>query len=78
MRHVLLIVWASTVASEDPKLRKQGTAGKRKRVTLTIPQKLEVIRSVLVPPDNQEYLIIRHLCGLMGAELMEFCCNWIS
>ena len=66
------------MASEDPKLHKQGTAGKRKHVTLTIAQKLEVIRSVLAPPDNQEYLITWHLCGLMGAGLMEFCCNWIS
>jgi hypothetical protein len=32
--------------SKDPKLSKQDTAGKRKHVTLIIPQKLEVIRSV--------------------------------
>jgi hypothetical protein len=32
------------VASKDPKMSKQGTAGKRKHVTLTIPQKTEIIR----------------------------------
>jgi hypothetical protein len=32
------------MASEDPKMRKQGTAGKRKHVTSMIPQKLEIIR----------------------------------
>ena len=29
------------MASEDPAMSKQGDAGKRKRVTLTVPQKLE-------------------------------------
>jgi hypothetical protein len=32
------------MVSEDPKTNKQGTASKRRRVTLTIPQKLEIIR----------------------------------
>jgi hypothetical protein len=31
------------MVSEDPKMSKQGTAGKRKCITLTIPQKLEII-----------------------------------
>jgi len=32
------------MASEDPKMSKQGTAGKRKHVTLMIPEKLKIIR----------------------------------
>jgi hypothetical protein len=32
------------MASEDPKMGKQGTAGKRKHVTLMVPQKLKIIR----------------------------------
>lgn len=32
------------MASEDPKMSKQGTAGKRKHVTLMIHQKIEIIR----------------------------------
>ena len=31
------------MASKDPKMSKQGTAGKRKHVTLLIPQKLQII-----------------------------------
>jgi hypothetical protein len=31
------------MASEDPNLNKQGTAGRRQHVTLMIPQKLEII-----------------------------------
>jgi hypothetical protein len=31
------------MASKDPKVSKQGTAGKKKHVTLLIPQKLEII-----------------------------------
>ena len=34
--------WAIIMASKDPKLSKQGTAGKRKHTTSTIPQKLEI------------------------------------
>jgi hypothetical protein len=34
------------VASKDPKMSKQGSAGKRKHVTLTIPQKPEIIRKL--------------------------------
>jgi hypothetical protein len=32
------------VVSKDHKMRKQGTTGKQKHVTLITPQKLEVIR----------------------------------
>jgi hypothetical protein len=31
------------MASKDPKMSKQGTAGKRKHVALIIPQKIEII-----------------------------------
>jgi hypothetical protein len=31
-------------ASEDPKVNKQGIVGKRKRMSLKIPQKLDIIR----------------------------------
>jgi hypothetical protein len=32
------------MATEDPKVSKQGTAGKRKCMVLKIPQKLDIIR----------------------------------
>jgi len=32
------------MASKDPKMSKQGTSGKRKHVTLMIPEKLKKIR----------------------------------
>jgi hypothetical protein len=32
------------MASEGPKMSDQNTAGKRRHVTLTIPQRLEIIR----------------------------------
>jgi hypothetical protein len=32
------------VASEDPKVSKQGTVGKRKHMLLKIPPKLDIIR----------------------------------
>jgi hypothetical protein len=32
------------MVSKDPKVSKQGTAGKRKLVKLMIPQKLKIIR----------------------------------
>ena len=35
---------AITTASKDPKMSKQGTAGKKKHVTLTINQRLKMIR----------------------------------
>jgi len=37
-----------------------------------LPQEM---RSVMVLFDNLEYLIIGHLCGLVGAALKKFCCN---
>jgi hypothetical protein len=41
-----LIHRAIRTASKDPKINKQGTAGKKRNVTLMIPQKLEIIRRV--------------------------------
>ena len=48
-------------ASEDPKMRKQGTAGERKHVTLMIIQKLDTIRR---PEHVQGFqqLIINCVC----------------
>jgi len=34
------------MASENPDMSNQGTAGKRKHVTLMVSQKLEIIRSL--------------------------------
>jgi hypothetical protein len=34
------------MASEDPKMSKQHTAGKRKHTSLTIPQKPDIIRKL--------------------------------
>jgi len=34
------------MASEDPKMHKQGTAGKMKHVTLGISQNLAIIRNI--------------------------------
>jgi hypothetical protein len=31
--------------TKDPEIRQQGAAGKREHVTLTIPQKLEIMKS---------------------------------
>jgi hypothetical protein len=31
MRHMLLFVWAIIIASKDPKMSKQGPAGKKKK-----------------------------------------------
>jgi hypothetical protein len=41
---MLLSLLSILMASEDPKVSKQGTAGKRKRMELKIPQKLDIIR----------------------------------
>jgi hypothetical protein len=35
---------AIIMASEDPKMSRQGTAGNRKHLTLTVLQKLEIFR----------------------------------
>jgi hypothetical protein len=55
------------MASKDPKIGKQGAAGKRKHVTVTIPQKLEIIKrpesNNLFKKGLQELLSIHH-CGI--------------
>jgi hypothetical protein len=38
-------------------------------------QNFKELRSVQVPSDNLEYLIIRHQSSPMQVRLMEFCCN---
>jgi hypothetical protein len=49
------------MASEDPKLSKQGTADKKKHVTLMIPQKPEIIRR-LESDDSQREVVT--LCNI--------------
>jgi membrane protein required for beta-lactamase induction len=34
------------IASKGPRMSKEDTAGKRKHITLTIPQELEIIRTL--------------------------------
>ena len=51
------------MASEAPKVSKQGTAGKRKHVTL-IPQKPEIIRR-LESDDNQREVVTSYNIGLI-------------
>jgi len=46
MWYVLLFVGGVRMASEDSEMSKQDTAGKREQVTLMIPQKCEIIRSI--------------------------------
>jgi hypothetical protein len=53
MQHVLLVAYAILMASKDPKMCKQGTAGNRMHVSLTIPQKLQ-ITSRLESGKNQK------------------------
>ena len=36
------------MASKDPKMSKQGTAGKKKHATLIVPQKLIIVRGLKV------------------------------
>jgi hypothetical protein len=51
------------MASEDPKMSKQGTAGKRKHVTLTVPQKLETTRR-LESGESQKVIMALYNIGL--------------
>jgi len=51
------------MASEDPKMSKQGTAGKRKLVTLTVPQKLETTRR-LESGESQKVIMALYNIGL--------------
>jgi len=36
------------MAAKDPRMNKQGTAGKRKHATLTVPEKLIIVRGLKV------------------------------
>jgi hypothetical protein len=44
------------MASKDPNMSKQGTAGKRKHVTRTIPQKMEIIRKLKSGESQREVM----------------------
>jgi hypothetical protein len=48
------------MGSEDPKMNKQGTAGKRKHKTLTVHQKLEIISRLERGKSRGEVLLIQH------------------
>jgi hypothetical protein len=50
------------MASEDPNVSKQGTAGKRKYVTIMIPQKLE-ITGTLKSGKSQSVVMASHNSG---------------
>jgi len=62
-------------AEKDPIISRQGTAGKRKHIMLTIQQKFEIIRSVEALSDNLEHPIIQHMCDPTVARLMELHCT---
>jgi hypothetical protein len=51
------------LASKDPKMSKQGTAGKRKHVTLMIPQKLKII-AWLESGKSQKEVMASYKSGL--------------
>jgi hypothetical protein len=49
---------AIIIASEDPKLSKQGTVDKKKYVTLMIPQKPEIIRRLESDESQREVVTL--------------------
>ena len=51
------------MASEDPKMSKQGTAGIQKHVTLMVPQKLETTRR-LESGESQKVSMALYNIGL--------------
>jgi hypothetical protein len=48
------------MASKDLKLSKHGTAGKRKHVTLTVPQKLDAMRLESGESQSEVMASIQH------------------
>ena len=54
-----------TMASKDPNISKQGTAGKRKYVTIMIPQKLE-ITGMLESGKSQSVVMASHNTGALS------------
>jgi hypothetical protein len=62
-------------AEKDPIISRQGTAGKRQHIMLTIQQKFEIIRSVEALSDNLEHPINQHMCDPTVARLMELHCT---
>lgn len=54
------------MASEDPKVSKQGIAGKRKRVPLKIPQKLDIyVTRKLEIGESWSVLLASYNIGLL-------------
>jgi hypothetical protein len=58
----LLSPWNYHNSFKDPKMSKQGTAGKRKNVTLTVPQKLTIVRGLKVA-QAEVWLWLRTMLG---------------
>ena len=56
MWHMLLFVQAIILAYGDPELGKQGTADRRKHITLTILQKLKIIRGIESGKSQKEIM----------------------
>jgi len=52
------------MASEDPKVSKQGTAGKKKCMALKIPQKLDIIRTFGIG-ESRSVLLASYSIGLL-------------
>jgi hypothetical protein len=48
------------MAPKDPKMSKQGTASKSKNVSLTLPQKLKIIRRLESGKSNREVRASQH------------------
>ena len=49
------------MASEDPQMTKKGIAGKRQHGTSTIPEKLEIIRTLEGGKNQRGYGITQYL-----------------
>jgi hypothetical protein len=54
------------MASKGPQRSKQGTAGKRKHITLMLPQKLQIIRRLKSGKRQQEILASYKMEGLQS------------
>ena len=52
------------MASRHPKVSKQGTAGKRKHVTLMIPQKPKIIRRLASDDSHRACDFMQHWTDL--------------
>jgi hypothetical protein len=54
--HAAVCVWIDIMFLKDPWMSKQGTAGRRNHRTLTILQKLEVIRRLESGKNHIEFM----------------------